>query len=195
MDLDLELDRWRREWQAETVEATDLTARVERESRRMRRYLIGEIAVTALFGGGSIIGAAVSQRGDVMVLVIGVWVFLAIAWLLSGILRRGAWTPLATTTSAFLDLSIVRCRRRREGIVVECVLYVAILLFDLWWIRTYIRPPGTIEVVDFLTTPAVTIVWLITIALALIEARRFRRLGQELESLVALRDDLEGRDS
>jgi hypothetical protein len=195
MELDLELDGWRREWQADTAGTIDLTARVERETRRMRYILIGDILITVILGGGTIAWAAVSRRSDLMVLVGGVWTFLAIAWLMSWVLRRGAWTPLAATTAAFLDLSILRCRRRREATYGQCALYVAILSFDLWWIRTYNPPHAAMDVVAFLTTPALLIVWLVTAVLAVVAVLNFRRLGRELEMLVALRDDFEGTRS
>jgi hypothetical protein len=195
MELDLELDTWRREWQADTTGAIDLTARVERDTRRMRYLLIGDILVTVIFGGGSIAWAAVSRRNDVMVLVGGMWAFLAVAWLMSWVLRRGAWTPLAATTAAFLELSILRCRRRREATYGQCALYVAILSFDLWWIRTYSPPHAAMDLATFLTTPALLITWLVTAVLAVIAVLNFRRLGRELESLTALREDFEGPPS
>ena len=168
MDLDLELNTWRREWQADTVDATDVTARVTRETRRMRYYLIGEIAITVIFGGGSIAWSALYHPDGMVAFVIGVWTFLAIAWLMSWMLRRGAWAPLASTTAAFLDLSILRCRRRREAIYAQCALYVAILSFDLWWIRTHSRPHASIDLTAFLTSPVLLLVWIVTVALAMI---------------------------
>ncbi|HEU5256092.1 MAG TPA: sigma-70 family RNA polymerase sigma factor, partial [Vicinamibacterales bacterium] len=40
----------------------------------------------------------------------------------SFLLRRDAWAPASMTTTAFLDLSILRSRRRREGVVAQAVL-------------------------------------------------------------------------
>jgi hypothetical protein len=192
MDLDLELDTWRRDWQSDTVDSTDLTARVERETRRMRYVLIVDVLVTVIMGGGSIAWSARYHPDGMVVFVIGVWTFLAIAWLMSWILRRGAWAPLASTTAAFLDLSILRCRRRREAVYVQCALYVAILSFDLWWIRAHSAPHAAMDLAAFLTSPVLVVVWIVTVVLAAVAVRYYQRLGQELASLMALRDSFEG---
>ena len=101
----------------------------------MRRFVVGEVAVTMVFGGGSLAWRS-SPRTDALVLALGVWAFIAMAWTISFLLRRGAWAPVTATTTAFLELSILRCRRRRESIVAQCVLYALIVGFDLTWITS-----------------------------------------------------------
>ena len=142
MEADVELDAWRRHWQSDSRVAPTLKQRVERETRAMRRFVVGEIVVTIVFGGGSLAWAALSLRTDVFVLALGVWAFIAIAWTISFLLRRGAWAPLTSTTMAFVELSILRCRRRRESIIAQAALYVMILGFDLAWIYAT-RPAGS----------------------------------------------------
>jgi hypothetical protein len=195
MNRDLELDTWRREWQAETVGSTDLAARVERDTRRMRYFVIIEVVITVVLGGGSIAWSARYHPDGMIALVVGVWTFLAIAWLMSWIVRRGAWAPLASTTAAFLDLSILRCRRRRDTVFVQCALYVAILCFDLWWIRTHSPPHAALALTEFLTSPVLIAVWIVTVLLAAVAVGYYKRLGRELDSLLALQEDFEGRSS
>jgi hypothetical protein len=192
MEPDLELDGWRREWQAEARVPANLVARVARETRRMRYLRIVEILITVVFGGGSIVSAALARRDDMTLLAAGIWIFLAIAWLMSWLLRRGAWAPLAATTAAFLELSILRCQRRRDTIVAQCVLYLMILSFDLWFIRTHSPPHAAMDLVTFLTGWVFIGVWLITAALAVLAVRQRRRLDRELESLLALQRQVEG---
>ena len=112
-------------------------------------------------------------------LTIGVWVFIAMAWTLGLLLRRDAWAPASLSTAAFLDLSILRSRRRREAIVAQVVLYALILGFDLSWI--YLRQPELVRagVVAFLTSGGVAWVWGITAALAVVAVRQRRRLGRD----------------
>ena len=93
MEADRELDAWRRAWQAESPALPDLKARVERETRMMRRFVVAEVLVTAIIGGGSLVLALLSPAMDMFVLAIGVWVFIVIAWTISFLLRRGAWAP------------------------------------------------------------------------------------------------------
>lgn len=191
MDADLELDMWRRHWVAGSQVSPSLKERVERERRGMRRFVIGEIIVTIVFGGGSLAWAALSLRTDILVLALGVWAFLAIAWTMSFLLRRGAWTPVTATTTAFVELSILRCRRRRESIVAQAALYVMILGFDLAWIYAT-RPTGSERsVVSFLTSGEIAWVWALTAALGAAAIGQRRKLARELETLMNLRRQIE----
>jgi hypothetical protein len=191
MEPDLELDAWRRQWRSTGGTVPDLTQRVERETRAMRRLLGGEILVTLVFGGGSAAWAALSRQIDVLVFAVGVWAFIAITWTVSWLLRRGAWAPAAATTTAFLELSILRCRRGRESIVAQGVLYVLILAFDLTWIYDVHARRGPLTPGAFLTSPGVAWVWVLTAALAVVAVRRRQTLGRELANLTSLRQHIE----
>lgn len=192
MELDIELDAWRREWQTASVWPADLQRRVERETRRMRRAVAAEILITGVFGGASLAWAALSGRVAVLVLAIGIWSFIGIAWTIALLLRRGAWCPAAPTTAAFLELSILRCRRRHEAVIAQAVLYVMILVFDLAWIYVATAERTADDPVAFLTSGGVAWVWAITALLAAAAVWQRRRLGRELENLLALRRQLEG---
>ena len=193
MDADLELESWRSQWQAASVVLPDLKGRVERETRAMRRVVVGEIIVTAVFAGGSLVWVVLSRRTDVLVLALGIWVFTAVAWLISFLLRRDAWAPATATPIAFLDLSILRCSRRREGLVAQSVLYAMILAFDLAWIY-FERPAGERPgAVSFLASSGVAWVWVVTAALGAAAARLRKKLARELGTLTRLREELEDR--
>jgi hypothetical protein len=190
MVVDLELQTWQRRWQTAAPAVPDFKARVERETRVMRRQLAAEILVTMVFGGGTLGWAVASQRIEAIVLAAGVWSFIAIGWVVGLHLRRDAWAPTSLTTQAFLDLSIVRCRRRREAIIAQVVLYVSILTFDLAWI--YLATPhGTrYSVGSFLVSPGVAWVWVVTVGLAWRAVHLRRRLGHELARLTVLANQL-----
>ena len=191
MEADVELDAWRRLWQARAPAVPDAKALVERETRRMRLFVAGEIAITIVFGGGSLAWAAVSRRTDVLVLAIGVWLFIAIAWTLAFLLRRGAWTPVTATTTAYLDLAILRCRRRREAVVAQAVLYAMILGFDLTWIYFSSPPRATPGALAFLTSSGIAWVWAVTAALGVAAVGYRKKLARELEALTGLRREIE----
>jgi len=193
MEPDVELDTWRHGWQASAVVPTDLQRRVERETHRMRWFFAGEVAITLAFGGGSLAWAVLSRRTDVSVLAIGIWVFLAIAWTLSLLLRRGAWTPMSTTTTAFLELSILRCRRRRESIVAQAVLYLMILAFDLTWIYLARSPAARPQPLAFLTSGGLVWVWVLTAVLGVLAVWQRGKLDRELQNLTMLRRQIAGR--
>ena len=50
MNADVELDTWRLLWQAREPVVPDVKALVERETRRMRRFVAAEIAITTALG-------------------------------------------------------------------------------------------------------------------------------------------------
>ncbi|HEY1304579.1 MAG TPA: hypothetical protein VGF24_13550 [Vicinamibacterales bacterium] len=187
---DIELEGWRAQWQTVALPPTDLRARVERETRMMRRSVVGELVVTVACGGGSVAWAVLSRRTDVLVLAFGTWVFIVIAWAISLFLRRDAWAPAAVSTAAFLDLSILRCRRRREAIVAQGILYVLILVFDLAWIYLFGRQRDSRDILSLLTSGAIAWIWPVTAALGFAAVRWHERLTRELETLQRVRASL-----
>jgi hypothetical protein len=194
MHPDIELDTWRRHWRAPAAAVpVDLAARVERETRRMRRFHAAEMAIVLAYCGGSAAWAGLSGRGDILVLAIGIWTFTAIASTMSWLLRRGAWAPAASTTTAFLELSILRCRRRRESVAAQAVLYVMILAFDLIWIYFQRAERTPITPLQFLTSPSLYWVWAMTIVLGALAAWYRQRLAHELANLISLRRRVHGQ--
>jgi hypothetical protein len=153
----------------------------------MRRVIVAECGVTFVFGGGSLAWAWLTRRTDVLILAGGIWVFIALAWTISFLMRRQAWAPATMSTTAFLDLSILRCQRQLESIGAQCLLYVLIVAFNLTWI--YLASPARAAegVWRFLTGIDVAWVWAVTVILAVVAARRKQRLSAELDRLIQLR--------
>src|SRR5687767_11260474 len=125
MTIDAELETLQRDWQSQTVVPVDLHARVERQIRNARVSLAASIVVTLVFGVGMPAWAIASQRVDVAVLAGGVWLFILTTWVASLTMARGTWKPASQTTAAFLEFSILSCRRNRQSVAVAGVLYVA----------------------------------------------------------------------
>ena len=186
---DTELQAWREAWQAQEMVAPGLRERVAREIRRRRLGFAGALVVTLVFGIGIPAWAIVSRRADVAVLALAVWAFLAIAWGVSWNLSRGLWKPVAATTAAFLEFSILSCERRRQGIVAGSVLYAVILTFNLSWV--YQTAPAAPGVAAFLLSGRVIVIWAITAGVAALALWNWRWLGRERQTLVRLRGELE----
>ena len=134
MNMDTELEGWRREWQTEAGVSPGLRRRVERHTRFMRLMLLSELLVTAVIGGGVAVLAVRSPRPDMLVLALGTWTFIAAAWIFALVTRRGLWSPSALTTAAFIDLSIRRCRAALAASIFGTVLYFCEIAFCLAWI-------------------------------------------------------------
>jgi len=183
MSLDAELDTWRREWQSEKSAVPDLAAKVRRHSRFMRIMLAADVLVTVVIGGGTIVWAVRSSETDVMVLAGATWFFLAIAWVFGTINLKGCWAPAALNASAFLDLSIRRCRHSIATSRLGAILYCSELLFCLMWIY---RHKHAVSPEEFLTSPSVAVVWIFTAGFAVLLFWYQRRKQAELAYLLKL---------
>ena len=184
-ELDLELERWQRQWRAQDAVPADLAKAVDAGTRNMRRGLIAEVVITVVMGGGALGWALASRRPDVIVLAIAVWIFIAMAWTASLLLRRGAWQPVTATTSAFVEISILRCERNLQAIAIQAVLYVVILTFDLIWLYYY-RAESSVG--ELLMRPAVVVTLaIVTPLLAGAAVWYRRRVRRELRNLAQLR--------
>jgi len=134
MIVDPELQAWREEWIAQPANPPDLAALVRRQSRIMRLTLLAEALVTVLLGGGTIWLAATRGKVDLAVLSGATWVFLAVAWGFGIRNRRGAWRPVVLTSSAYLEISIRRCRSAIRAVIFGMRLSLVEVLFCLAWI-------------------------------------------------------------
>jgi len=174
---DLELESWRAEWQAHNEVPAGLRRKVARGTRNMRIVLASELLVTVTVGGGSILWAVLEPRGEMLVLALAVWTFLAAAWTAGIRARRGTWSPAAITTADFVDLSIRRTRGKLAGTRFGVVLYFTEMIFCLAWLY---RDPAR-------RVPAPAIVFAIATPLFLIFLARYRRnLRAELARLEKL---------
>lgn len=134
MSSDVELDIWRRQWQAESVEvqgdhlAADLKKHVERQSRWLKFGLIVPVLVTLVVGGGLILRALrTAQPVDVALAAEG-WLFIFVTWAGSLWIARGTWRPLGETTAAFVELSVRRRRANLKAVPFAMSLYVVQLV-------------------------------------------------------------------
>jgi hypothetical protein len=162
MNSDTELAQWRRQWQrasdarndTDSVEA--LKRHVTRNSRLRKIALIAPILVTTGIGGAIIARALTSAAPADVLLATEVWVFILATWVGSIWIARGTWRPLAKTTTAFIDISIRRCRSNLRAASFGAWLYVCQLLFVMLW-RFF---SSAIELTALLTSwPVVLLGW------------------------------------
>jgi hypothetical protein len=140
VSMDTELETWRREWQSEVAVPPDLRRRVERQSRWLKVMIAGDILVTVAIGGGVIALAARSSQPDMPLLAAATWLFIAAAWAFRLTITRGLWSPAAIDTSAFVDLSIRRCRAHLAATLFGAGLFVCEMAFCLGWIYHHTAP-------------------------------------------------------
>ena len=186
MQPDTELETWRRQWQAHHHVPADLQRRVEREIRHAKRGLRAAIAVTVFFGVGVPLRAFLTRQPDDIVFAIGVWVFIALTWVVSLRITRGASQPAAATTAAFLEFSILSCRRHLAGISAGAVLYVIFLAFIVGLNYLEASRETPIGVWAYLARPSNLVVWGVTAAIGAVAAWKWALLRRELQNLESI---------
>ncbi len=187
MNSDLELETWRREWQNDAPVLPDLRRKVERDSRWLRALRLSEIAVTLVFGGGTIIWAVRSVHADVRVLASFTWISIAMAWAFSLVNTHALGQPAAENNSDFIDLSIRRCRAQVRATAFSVVLYLFNLSFTLTWVY---RVQSILPLGAFLHSGSVCVVWLVSLIFFGWLVWHRRRKQAELVELLKLRGEL-----
>lgn len=182
---DLELEGWQRHWQSQDAVPADLAQRVAAGTRSLRRGRIAEILTTIVMCGATALWALVSRSADVIVLAVGVWLLVAIAWAASTMLRRGISQPVTSTTSAFVEISILRCERSLHAITFQAAFYVVIVGFDLVWLYYYRAESSVQELL--MRPPVIGVLTIVTPVLAAAAIWYRRRLQRELKNLISLR--------
>lgn len=182
MNLDSELELWREQWQAssEAPVLTGLRKRVARESLYMRIMLLADVLVTLVIGGATLALALRNPRPATIILAAATWLFITVAWIFGLSNRKDAWRPSASTTSAFLDLSIRRCRGNLRAVTFGTILYAVEMTFCLSWV---IHESGNLS-----STLTITIT-LVTLFLAALLIRYRKKKQADLSYLLTLQRD------
>ena len=131
MNFDSELQEWRRYWHAQPSVPMDLFRKVEEGTTSMRHYRIAEILVTVFMGGGTLAWAVFNPSTNRILLASGTWFAILLAWIYSLRSTRGIWAATAPTTSAYLDLSIRRCRWKVQNARYDTIQGVLLSAFVL----------------------------------------------------------------
>lgn len=189
MNVDNELEMWRREWQANSV-PIELVRRVERQSIAMRQYRWAEKVVTVVFGVGSI-GWAFAMPGVITTaFAVGIWVFLLFAWAFALKHTKGLWEPSAPTTTAYLDLSIRRCRWKIADARYDSVQGVLITVFVFVIDYFFLTSVGRWEAALVEKTMFWILCALVAVTIAVVYERKRRRAQAELQTFLTILQQL-----
>ena len=195
MSNDIEMERWRRQWQggAEDASRANEIERLRRhvlsETRWLKLGLIAPIFVTFGVGGGTIFLALLTGWSAHVAIAIESWIFIAVCWAGSLWLARGTWRPLADTTAAFVDVSI----RRRESYMHGATFGLCLYVFQLVFVMVLLGVAMNLGVIGVLTSPQVIVLGWIGLPVVLVGAYWFRRRQRaQLERLLELKRQLQG---
>ena len=130
--LDSELKAWQREWRGQALPATTAEELARSVHRGNRNALYGTLgaALFTLVAVAPLIRRAVDGTIDTHFLA-GILTFVVLVWASALWLARGTWRPRDESTTAFLEVSIRRCRAALLGVPVALVLYLAELVYVL----------------------------------------------------------------
>lgn len=181
-----ELDGWRRLWLSQPAAPVDLIRKVERDTMYMRLGRVAEVLVTVFIGGGLTVLAFLKQDLEFILLSAGTWLFILYAWRASLASSKGMWSAGAATVSAYIDLSIARCRRSIADIWTMSVLLLLEVVFGLIVGNSIVADEGRWSLSGFMISLSISIS--ITVALLWAgQAFKRRRLNPELDYLLRLR--------
>jgi len=190
MNLDTELEVWRREWQSDTTVPVDLRKKVERQSQWMRIALIAPILVTITIGGWTAAWAFREPQPNIILLAVWTWLLIAAAWTFGLRADRGNWSPSAENAAAFVDLSVRRCRARLSRIRFAAVFYVVQIIFVLGWVYNNSPAQGApLFAWLFFGSVPIDAVWLCTVAFFGFLIWYRRKKQAELAYLLSLQEN------
>jgi len=140
---DRELRGWMDEWRDNPAPAAEARAAILRHVRRRSRTLAlvsaGELVVTVLLLAmlGTLLLRA--REPETIAVVVAGSVLAVGALVLSTWNRRGTWRPSAETTEAFLEISVLRCRRSLRAVRYAYGIMVVEALMLVPWLFIGIR--------------------------------------------------------
>lgn len=120
-DTDTELAAWQHDWSASTEPLPDYARTIRRQNRRL-------VVSTVLVGVATAIAstvAIVTRRSFLIGLATGLWLTALVVGGYSWWSRRGAWTPAAETTRAYVTLLHARAIAQVRTLTLACGLLLA----------------------------------------------------------------------
>ena len=127
---DDEVELWRRQWHSQPAVPIDLIRKVERQTVYMKLERLA-LLLPLLVGVGTIVAAIIMKNAPWILLAVGTWVFIIFGLVFQYKNEKGIWSPAAQTTSAYLELSITRCRKKLNDIRYSFVFAPLLTLFVL----------------------------------------------------------------
>jgi len=189
---DDELEVWRRQWHEQPAVPIDLIRKVERQTVYLKLQRLALI-LPILIGIGTIVAAIIMKTAPWILLAVGTWVFIIWGLVFQYKNDKGIWAPAAETTSAYLELSITRCRKKLNDIRYTFLfaplltLFVLIVDYQILASMGVIRTP---EDVAKIVSGFLFAVGVVTVVMLLMLSKR-KRVKNELAYLLNLQRQLE----
>ena len=177
---DDELRDWMTDWQADPEPAPEILDAIRRRVRRksvwMALSLTGEVALV-LWMLAFLAQSALTHPTPTHVCTL-VCLALLILWATGWRLwyLRGTWRPSAETTSAFIDLSILRCQRGLKALQAGWLLLVLELTVMIPWVVLSVQAKGA-------AFGLMAVLTVLTSTFLIVAGRRTRRELREWEEM------------
>ena len=188
MIMDSELEEWRRRWRAQPAVPPELFRKVERDTANLHRFRIAEVLATLFLGGGTVVWALVRPSVNSILLAVITCVAIGIAWVFSLQWTRGIWAASASTTSAYLDLSVRRCRWKMRDARYDSVQSLVLTAVVVWISHGMVEDFGGTQRPLWLY--AVLFVVIASSLMAHFESKR-RKARAELDQWLAIKRQIE----
>ena len=193
---DDELEIWRRQWHSQPGVPIDLIRKVERQTVYMKLQRLSLI-LPILIGIGTIVAAIIMKMAPWMFLAVGTWVFIVLGLLFQYQNEKGIWAPAAETTSAYLELSIARCRKKlndvRYTLVFAPLLTLFVLVVDYQILASYSVVRTRADVAK-IASGFLLAIGVVGVVMLMVIATRIR-VKAELAYLLNLQRQLEEKDA
>jgi len=175
-------DEWRMIDEPAGAERTDLRLSVTRESRRMRRMLLLEAALTIVAILVIIWSLTRAPRPYGVFFAIDTGAVLCIVWIFSIVTGRGLWRAAGASTADYLALARRLARRRLHTVHLALALLAAqvIVMIALPGVRI-----GSSDVVTMLASGGGALTWLVWAVFAR------RRALRDLRGLDAIEAEMD----
>ncbi|WP_444943133.1 hypothetical protein ACJJIK_14200 [Microbulbifer sp. ZKSA006] len=162
---------------------------VRSQERRMRVMVILEWLI-ALSGGIYVVEAVLSRnQPDTISRLVFVLSMLALAMVFSVINRRGLWAPLEESTKAYIELGLLRLKRKRREIYFGWfLLLLQVFIIGIWEFARFLR--GALEPLVRNPQEAFMLVSSLVVALGLYSFYICRRTEKEKRVLTGFQKNL-----
>ncbi|WP_444928947.1 hypothetical protein ACJJIF_13925 [Microbulbifer sp. SSSA002] len=162
---------------------------VRSQERRMRVMVILEWLI-ALSGGIYVVEAILSRnQPDTISRLVFVLSMLALAMVFSVINRRGLWAPLEESTKAYVELGLLRLRRKRREVYFSWLfLVLQIFIISMWELSRFLR--GGVEPLVRNPQEALIVLSGLVVALALYSFYIYRHTEKEERVLTSFQENL-----
>jgi hypothetical protein len=186
-----ELELWRRQWHSQPAIPIELIRKVERQTVYLKLQRLSLI-LPVLVGIGTIVLAFMTPTLPWVLLSVGTWVFIIVGLVFQFRNDKDIWAPAAETTAAYVDLSIIRCRKTLNDIRYSFIFSPLLTTFVLVALYQVLADSGALRIARDYAIMAGSFLYaagIVGIVLWLMRAKR-KKVEAELAYLLDLQRKL-----